>query len=92
MGIDLDAAEDNPREGMSRHCRPKWERRPAADTETGDVRGPSSYDLRRFTGKLNQPNCEVRSGRCMERSNYDSQHVRRFPLFEVVRLRQDSQS
>ena len=62
MGIDLDAAEDNPREGMSRHCCPKWKRWPAADAETGDVRRPRSYDPSRFTGKLNQPNCEVRSG------------------------------
>ena len=35
--------------------RPKWKRRPAAEAETGDVRRPRSYDLRRITGKLNQP-------------------------------------
>ena len=61
-GDGSDAAEDATSLGIPSRCRPKWERRPAADTETGDVRRPRSYDLRRFTGKLNQPNREGRSG------------------------------
>ena len=61
-GVESDSAEDVTCVGIPRRCRPKWKRRPAADAETGDVRGSRSYALRRFTGKLNQPKHEWRSG------------------------------
>ena len=60
-GGGSDAAGDVACGGIPRRCRPKWKRRHSADAETGDVRGPRNYDLRRFTGKLNQPNREWRS-------------------------------
>ena len=91
-GVGSDAAEDVTSLGIPCRCRPKWKRQHSADTETGDVGRPRSYDLRCFTGKLNQPNCEVRSGQCMKRSDCESQPVRVFPLFEVARLREDSQA
>ena len=92
MGIDLDAAEDVTSLGIPCRCRPKWKRRPAADADTGDARGPSSYDRGRFTGKLSQPNRKWRSGQCTERSNCDSQPIRRFPPFEVTHFGEKPQS
>ena len=41
-----------PRGHTSSHCRPKWKHRPAASAETGDARGPRSYDLSRFDGQV----------------------------------------
>ncbi len=88
MGIESDAALSE----SANDCRPNWKCQPPAQTETDDVRGPRSYDLLRFTDKLNQPNRELRSGRCIARSDCESQPVRVFPLFEVTQLRENSQS
>ena len=82
MGIETGAALSE----FANDCRPKWKRRPAADTETGEMRRPRSYDLSRFTGKLNQPKRKWRSGRCIKRSDCESQPVRKVPLFEVAQL------
>ena len=51
-GDSADADEDVIQVETRRHCHPKWKRRPAADAETGDAIGPSSYDRGRFRGQV----------------------------------------
>ena len=47
-----DATADGARGDTRRHCRPKWKHRPTAHAETGDARGPPSYDRGRFRGQV----------------------------------------
>ena len=47
---------------MCQRLPPELETPACGDAKTGDVGRPRSYDLRRFTGKLNQPRRKWRSG------------------------------
>ncbi len=87
----MDAAADVIQVETRGYCRPKWKRRPAADAETGDVGEArlATTDVV-LTGKSNQPNREGVPADASENRPH-SATCPRVPLFEVARLREDSQ-
>ena len=64
-----------------RRSRPKWKHRPAASAETGDVRGPPSYDLRRFHGQVESAEAQVAFRLVCETVRPLSQPTCAIPLF-----------